>query len=85
MATNRCLNALRRPGVARGHWTRPVSEPPEPNRLGDVIWLEPYPDVLLAELPDSLPGPEARYEARESISLAFVTALQLCRPGSAPC
>src|SRR5438093_1752561 len=42
-------------------------------------WLEPYPDILL-DLPDSAAGPEARYEAREAISLAFVTALQLLPP-----
>jgi RNA polymerase sigma-70 factor (TIGR02960 family) len=64
--------------------TRPPSgdqaEPPEPNRRGDAIWLEPYPDALLADLPDDMPGPEARYDAREAISLAFVTALQLLPP-----
>jgi predicted DNA-binding protein (UPF0251 family) len=36
--------------------------------------------VLLAELPDDAPGPQARYEAREAISLAFITALQLLPP-----
>ncbi len=41
------------------------------------MWLEPYPDVLLA---DPGIGPEARYESREAISLAFVTALQLLPP-----
>jgi RNA polymerase sigma-70 factor (ECF subfamily) len=45
-----------------------------------VIWLEPCPDVLLDGLADSTPGPEARYEAKEAISLAFVTALQLLPP-----
>ena len=54
-------------------------EPPDPTRLGEVVWLEPYPDVLL-DLPDSAAGPEARCEAREAISLAFVTALQLLPP-----
>src|SRR4029077_13130463 len=42
----------------------------------EPTWLEPYPDELLAGLPDAAPGPEARYESRESISLAFITALQ---------
>ena len=55
-------------------------EPPEPTRLGELLWLEPYPDVLLEGLADRAPGPEARYEARESISLAFITALQLLPP-----
>ena len=54
-------------------------DPPEPTRLGEVPWLEPYPDLLLEELPDA-PGPQARYEAREAISLAFVTALQVLPP-----
>ena len=48
IATNRCLNALRstrrRPAK---EWSIPEVEPPEPNRLGEVVWLEPYPDVLL--------------------------------------
>ena len=43
-------------------------------------WLQPYPDVLLDGLPDAAPGPEARYESREAISLAFVTAVQLLPP-----
>jgi RNA polymerase sigma-70 factor (ECF subfamily) len=86
IATNRCLDALRaarrRPPTATA--ARPPfgnqAELPEPNRRGDVIWLEPYPDVLLEDLPDDMPGPEARYDAREAISLAFVTALQLLPP-----
>ena len=45
-----------------------------------MSWLEPYPDVLLEGLADGAPGPEARYEATEAISLAFVTALQLLPP-----
>jgi RNA polymerase sigma-70 factor (TIGR02960 family) len=58
--------------------------PPEPTRMGEVLWLQPYPDVLLDGLLDVLsdqaPGPEARYESREAISLAFVTAVQLLPP-----
>ena len=54
--------------------------PPEPTRLGEVLWLQPYPDVLLDGLADQAPGPEARYESREAISLAFVTAVQLLPP-----
>jgi RNA polymerase sigma-70 factor (ECF subfamily) len=81
VATSRCLNALRsssrRP---RMDWPLPDLDPPDPTRLGEVVWLEPYPDVLLDGLADSSPGPEARYEAREAISLAFVTALQHLPP-----
>jgi Sigma-70, region 4 len=35
--------------------------PPEPTRLGEVLWLQPYPDALLEGLSDQAPGPEARY------------------------
>jgi RNA polymerase sigma-70 factor (TIGR02960 family) len=77
IATNRCLSALRsasrRPAK---EWDLPQVEPPEPTRLGEVMWLEPYPDALL-EGALTMPGPEARYEQTEAISLAFVTALQV--------
>jgi RNA polymerase sigma-70 factor (ECF subfamily) len=80
IATNKCLNALR----GRRGGPRPVPRPtatlPEPTRRGEPLWLEPYPDVLIDELADSTPGPEARYEARESISLAFAAALQHLPP-----
>jgi RNA polymerase sigma-70 factor (ECF subfamily) len=55
-------------------------DPPQPTRLGEVPWLEPYPDLLLDDLPGTEPGPAARYEATEAISLAFITALQLLPP-----
>jgi RNA polymerase sigma-70 factor (TIGR02960 family) len=58
-----------------------MNEPPEPTRRTEPIWLEPYPDVLLDDLPDRSPGPAARYEARESIELAFIVALQHLPPG----
>ena len=66
---------------------RPLLDPylPEPTRLGDVLWLEPYPDVLLEGLADNAAGPEAHYLARGAISLAFVTALQLLPPPSTSC
>jgi RNA polymerase sigma-70 factor (TIGR02960 family) len=78
IATHRCLSALRsgsrRPAK---EWDVPKVEPPEPTRLGEVVWLEPYPDALLTGL---AAGPEARYEQTESISLAFVTGLQVLPP-----
>jgi RNA polymerase sigma-70 factor (ECF subfamily) len=81
IATNRCLNALRAASRRPAReWDIPGVEPPEPTRLGEVVWLEPYPDTLL-EGGISVPsGPEARYEQAEAISLAFVTALQLLPP-----
>jgi RNA polymerase sigma-70 factor (TIGR02960 family) len=81
IATNRCLNARRsasrRPAK---EWDVPNVEPPEPTRLGEVHWLEPYPDALLEGAPNAPLGPEARYEQTETISLAFVTALQVLPP-----
>jgi RNA polymerase sigma-70 factor (TIGR02960 family) len=61
-------------------WPVPDVDPPEPSRLNEVTWLEPYPDVLLDEPSGVEPGPAARYEMREAVSLAFITALQLLPP-----
>ena len=79
IATNRALNMLR--AASRRPTEAPMLqvEPPAPSRLTEVVWLEPYPDVLLDDLSSTV-SPEARYEAREAISLAFVTALQLLPP-----
>jgi RNA polymerase sigma-70 factor (TIGR02960 family) len=78
IATNRCLNALRsasrRPAK---EWDMPEAELPAPSRLGEVVWLEPYPDALLEGAITISAGPEARYQQTEAISLAFMTALQL--------
>jgi RNA polymerase sigma-70 factor (TIGR02960 family) len=54
--------------------------PPEPTRYGEVLWLEPYPDALLEGIADGAAGPEARYETREAVTLAFVTALHRLPP-----
>jgi DNA-directed RNA polymerase specialized sigma24 family protein len=56
-----------------------LNRPSRPG-LGEVVWLEPYPDALLEGVIDVPLGPEARYEQTESISLAFVTALQVLTP-----
>jgi RNA polymerase sigma-70 factor (ECF subfamily) len=77
IATNRCLNALRdsqrQPLDHRG-------DLPQPTRLSEPLWLEPYPDVMLEGIADAAPGPEARYETKEAIALAFVTGLQHLPP-----
>ena len=80
IATNRCLDA-RRAASRRPvkQWDVPNVEPPEPTRLGEVVWLQPFPDHLEGAI-DVPAGPEARYEQTESISLAFVTALQVLPP-----
>jgi RNA polymerase sigma-70 factor (TIGR02960 family) len=81
IATNRCLNARRSASrrLAK-EWDVPNVEPPEPTRLGEVVWLQPFPDALLEEAAGGPLGPEARYEQTEAISLAFVTALQVLPP-----
>jgi RNA polymerase sigma-70 factor (TIGR02960 family) len=84
VASSRCLDALRqarrRPPVSEPSAAMRGLEPPEPTRLGELVWLEPYPDAWLEGLADTGPGPEARYETTESVSLAFITALQLLPP-----
>jgi len=81
IATNRCLDARRaagrRPPKA---WDVPGVVPPEPTRLGEVVWLEPFPEVSVADGVELPLDPEARYEQAESISLAFVKGLQLLPP-----
>jgi RNA polymerase sigma-70 factor (TIGR02960 family) len=79
IATNRCLNALRDKG-RRPREVEPIAEPPEPTRRSEPMWLEPYPDALLEAVADTSSGPEARYELRETVSLAFVTGLQHLPP-----
>jgi RNA polymerase sigma-70 factor (TIGR02960 family) len=78
IATNRSLDSLRasrrRPEAQR------LTEVPEPTRRVEPIWLEPYPDVLLDGVPDDTPGPDARYEAKEAVALAFVAGLQHLPP-----
>src|SRR6476660_3736832 len=78
IATNTCLNAIaKRPKrvlpVDYGPRTDPHDGPGEP--VVESVWIEPFPDGRL-ELEDGLASPEASYELRESIELAFVAALQ---------
>jgi RNA polymerase sigma-70 factor (TIGR02960 family) len=74
IATNRSLDALRasrrRPEEER------MIQLPEPTRWNEPVWLEPYPDLLLEGIPDEAPGPESRYETKETIALAFIVGLQ---------
>jgi RNA polymerase sigma-70 factor (TIGR02960 family) len=78
IATNRCLNALRDAG-RRPPLDLPF-DAPEPTRVGEPTWLQPYPDALLGGTIDASPGPEAHYETRETVELAFITALQHLPP-----
>jgi RNA polymerase sigma-70 factor (ECF subfamily) len=79
IATNRSLDALRA-RRRRPEDLQRMTEAPEPTHRAEPIWLEPYPDVLLEGVPDNAPGPEARYETKEAIALAFVVGLQHLPP-----
>jgi RNA polymerase sigma-70 factor (ECF subfamily) len=80
IATNACLDTLRR--HRRGTTPARSTGPTGPNTASvtSVPWLQPYPDVLLDELVSDQPGPEAQAVTRESISLAYLTAIQLLPP-----
>lgn len=78
IATNVCLDAIARRAnrvlpIDYGPAADPHDGPGEP--LGAAVWVEPYPDSLLG-VEAGYSAPEARYEQRESVELAFVAALQ---------
>jgi RNA polymerase sigma-70 factor (TIGR02960 family) len=80
IATNRCLNARRAASRRPAReWDMSQFEPPVPTPRDEAVWLQPFPDALLEGAVEP-PGPEARYEQTEAISLAFVAALQLLPP-----
>jgi RNA polymerase sigma-70 factor (ECF subfamily) len=78
IATNRSLDALR--ASRRRVDDQRLPPMPQPTRFNEQVWLEPYPDVLLEGIADEAPGPEARYEAKETIELAFIVGLQHLPP-----
>jgi RNA polymerase sigma-70 factor, ECF subfamily len=78
IATNTCLRAIeRRPKRVLPIDYGPAADPHDglAAPLVESVWVEPYPDAKL-DLEDGLAGPEARYEQRESVELAFIAALQ---------
>lgn len=80
IATNACLDALdKRPRRALPATQQPPGDPRQPFAppINEPIWLEPLPDDLLA---DSATSPEARYSARESVTLAFMAMLHTLPP-----
>ena len=84
IATNVCLDTLdKRRRRAKRLLPNNLFSPADPSKpvappLTEILWLEPLPDEWLAD--SSAVNPEARYSRRESISLAFLTALQLLPP-----
>ena len=82
IATNVCLDALaRRPKrvlpIDQGAPAGPDDDPGTP--VAESVWVEPYPDERLG-LEDGYAAPEARYEQREAVELAFIVALQHLPP-----
>ena len=77
IATNVCLTALDR---RRRRREILASQAREAAWNDELLHLQPYPDRLLDELEEASPGPERRYAVRESVELAFVTAVQLLPP-----
>lgn len=80
IATNVCLTAISKAANRRRVLPEQISEPakrmPSGSPADEVPWIEPYPDSALENLPDTSPGPAARYEMREAVRLAFVVATQ---------
>jgi RNA polymerase sigma-70 factor (ECF subfamily) len=80
IATNASLDAI----AGRPKRVLPVDYGPMGTGLGDdpgkplveSVWIEPYPDEALGTA-DGYTSPEARYERREAVELAFIAALQL--------
>jgi RNA polymerase sigma-70 factor, ECF subfamily len=82
IATNACLTALARRGrrALPDMLGSPSTRMPEGEPATEMPWLEPYPDAALEGVPDSAPGPDARYEMREAVQLAFIAAIQHIPP-----
>ena len=84
IATNACLNALATrasAGRVLPETESPATEQmPDREPASDIAWLEPYPDSALEQIADDAPGPDARYEMREAVQLAFIAAIQLLPP-----
>src|SRR6266702_6143736 len=77
IATNTCLRAIeRRPKRVLPIDYAPAADPHDglADPTSELTWLEPYPDVELGL--GGPAGPEARYEQREAVELAFIAALQ---------
>jgi RNA polymerase sigma-70 factor (TIGR02960 family) len=79
IATNRCLNWLR-DGRRRPQPVAAGAGVAAAENFSEISWLEPYPDRLLESVVDLEPGPEARYETKEAVALAFVSGLQHLPP-----
>jgi RNA polymerase sigma-70 factor, ECF subfamily len=79
VAANACLDTLRRDArrAVPARSSEPTGSGPS---IAAMPWVQPYPDSLLDEMTDGQPGPEAMAVNRETISLAFLGAIQLLPP-----
>ncbi len=85
IATNACLDALRRRKRERRLWGDPVPMPTgDVAELGtpdlDGAWLEPLPETAMAGVADEAPCPQASYEQAEAVRLAFLACVQRLPP-----
>ncbi|HEY1926192.1 MAG TPA: sigma-70 family RNA polymerase sigma factor [Caulobacteraceae bacterium] len=84
IATNVSLNMVasrsKRGRMMPAQLGGPSTERPQGRPDAEALWVEPYPDAELESLPDPGAGPDARYELRESVRLAFITAIQQLPP-----
>ena len=84
IATNVCLNLIKARNRRRRYLPEQIGSPAEGRPVApiepDFPWLQPYPDAEIDAVADRGPGPLARYEARESVRLAFVAAVQRLPP-----
>jgi len=76
MVTNRTAHGRTMPD----RLDAPSDSPPQGRPDVDTLWVEPYPDFELADLPDAAAGPDARYELAQSVRLAFLVAIQQLPP-----
>jgi RNA polymerase sigma-70 factor (ECF subfamily) len=79
IATNTCLDTLRKNG-RRASVSAPDGRTGARPSAATMSCLQPYPDTLLDEIAVDQPGPEAVAVSRETISLAFLAAIQLLPP-----
>jgi RNA polymerase sigma-70 factor (ECF subfamily) len=84
IATNVALNIVasrsNRGRMMPAQLGSPSTERPQGRPDAEALWVEPYPDTELESLPDPSAGPDARYELRQSVRLAFITAIQQLPP-----
>jgi RNA polymerase sigma-70 factor, ECF subfamily len=82
IATNTCLDAIaRRKRRQLPEEYAPKADPnlPPGEPVAEQVWIEPYPDEAL-EIADGYASPDASYEEREALELAFVAAMQHLAP-----